>query len=104
MEHPVHFAWIKTAKGIEIPRMTEILGSSCFSRCESLSAISFESNSRLKRIGSLKAHNDSRKLMHDEDGVAIRRLPDRRTYVNLKKLQRANWKAMALSSWICVRM
>jgi hypothetical protein len=35
---------------IEIPRTIEILGSSCFWRCESLSLISFESNSGLKRI------------------------------------------------------
>jgi hypothetical protein len=36
----------------EIPRNVEILGSSCFPYCESLSSISFESNSRLIRIES----------------------------------------------------
>jgi serine/threonine protein kinase len=35
---------------IEIPRTIAILGSSCFSRCEALSSISFESNSGLKQI------------------------------------------------------
>jgi hypothetical protein len=35
-----------------IPRSVEILGSSCFSSCESLSSISFESNSELTRIDS----------------------------------------------------
>jgi hypothetical protein len=35
---------------IDIMNTIEILGSSCFSRCKSLSSISFESNSRLKRI------------------------------------------------------
>jgi hypothetical protein len=39
-------------KSIEIPRNVEILGSSCFSSCFSLSSISFESNSRLLRIES----------------------------------------------------
>jgi hypothetical protein len=37
---------------ITIPHNIEILGSSCFRECESLSPISFESNSRLKRIES----------------------------------------------------
>jgi hypothetical protein len=37
-------------QSIVIPSSVEILGSSCFSRCESLSSISFESNSRLIRI------------------------------------------------------
>jgi hypothetical protein len=32
-------------QSIEIPRNVEILGSSCFSDCNSLSSISFESNS-----------------------------------------------------------
>jgi hypothetical protein len=39
-------------ESIEIPRNVEILGSSCFHDCESLSSISFESNSRLTRIES----------------------------------------------------
>jgi hypothetical protein len=39
-------------RSIEIPRNIEILGSSCFSWCQSLSSISFESNSRLNRIES----------------------------------------------------
>jgi hypothetical protein len=37
---------------IEIPSSIEILGSSCFSSCGSLSSITFESNSRLTRIES----------------------------------------------------
>jgi hypothetical protein len=37
---------------VSICRDIEILGSSCFAYCESLSSISFESNSRLKRIES----------------------------------------------------
>jgi hypothetical protein len=39
-------------QSIVIPSSVEILGSSCFSRCQSLSSISFESNSRLTRIDS----------------------------------------------------
>jgi hypothetical protein len=39
-------------QSILIPRNVEILGSSCFSDCESLSSITFESNSRLTRIES----------------------------------------------------
>jgi hypothetical protein len=35
-----------------IPNSVEILGSSCFEKRESLSSISFESNSRLKRTES----------------------------------------------------
>jgi hypothetical protein len=38
------------SSNIEIPRMIEIFGSSCFSYCQSLSSISFESNPGLKRI------------------------------------------------------
>jgi hypothetical protein len=37
-------------QSIVIPRNVEILGSSCFSFCESLSSITFESNSRLTTI------------------------------------------------------
>jgi hypothetical protein len=37
---------------ITIPRDIEIVGSSCFRECKSLSSISFESNSRLLRIES----------------------------------------------------
>jgi predicted transcriptional regulator len=37
---------------IEIPRTIQVLGSSCFSYCKSISSISFESNSGLKRIES----------------------------------------------------
>jgi hypothetical protein len=40
------------SSNIEIPRTIEILGSSCFAECQSLSSISFESNSVLKRIES----------------------------------------------------
>jgi hypothetical protein len=43
---------------IEIPNRVEILGSSCFSYCESLSSIIFESNSHLIRIES-EAFSDS---------------------------------------------
>jgi hypothetical protein len=39
-------------QSIEIPRNVEILGSSCFSFCFSLSSISFDLNSRLTRIES----------------------------------------------------
>jgi hypothetical protein len=35
---------------MEIPRNVEIVGSSCFSCCKSVSSISFESNSQLQRI------------------------------------------------------
>jgi hypothetical protein len=41
-----------TSSHLEIPYDIEILGSSCFSTCESFSSISFESNSRLTRIES----------------------------------------------------
>jgi hypothetical protein len=37
---------------LEIPQSIEILCSSCFESCKSLSSISFESNSRLTRIES----------------------------------------------------
>jgi hypothetical protein len=43
---------ITISSDVEIPRTIEILGSSCFQRCESLSSISFESNSRLASIES----------------------------------------------------
>jgi hypothetical protein len=39
-------------QSIVIPSSLEILGSSCISRCESLSSISFESNSQLKHCES----------------------------------------------------
>jgi hypothetical protein len=39
-----------TSSHLEIPCHIEILGSLCFSGCESLTSISFESNSRLKQI------------------------------------------------------
>jgi hypothetical protein len=39
-------------QSILIPSSVEILGSSCFSQCRSLSSITFESNSRLIRIES----------------------------------------------------
>jgi TPR repeat protein len=45
-------------QSIVIPMSVEILGSSCFSFCRSLSSISFESNSRLIRIES-RAFSDS---------------------------------------------
>jgi hypothetical protein len=41
-----------TSSNVEIPSNIEILGSSCFSFCQSLSLISFESNSQLIRIES----------------------------------------------------
>jgi hypothetical protein len=41
-----------TSSHLEIARDIEVLGSSCFSWCQSLRSISFESNSRLKRIES----------------------------------------------------
>jgi hypothetical protein len=43
---------LSTSSNIPIPPSIEILGSNCFSRCKSLSSISFESNSQLTRIGS----------------------------------------------------
>jgi hypothetical protein len=39
-------------QSILIPRNVEIFGSQCFSNCESLSSVTFESNSRLTRIES----------------------------------------------------
>jgi predicted metal-binding protein len=44
---------------IEIGSEIEILGSSCFSECKSLSSISFESNSRLTRIERFAFSNSS---------------------------------------------
>jgi hypothetical protein len=41
-----------SVRSMVIPRTVELLGRSCFSRCESLSSVSFESDSKLKRIGS----------------------------------------------------
>jgi hypothetical protein len=43
-------------ESIEIPRNVEILGSSCFSDCESLSSISFEPDSQLKHIETQVFH------------------------------------------------
>jgi hypothetical protein len=43
------FRW-PSFQSIDIPRHAEILGFSDFSGCESLSSISFESNSQLKQI------------------------------------------------------
>jgi hypothetical protein len=40
------------SSGIEIGRNIEIVGSNCFSSCKSLSSITFESNSHLRRIES----------------------------------------------------
>jgi hypothetical protein len=37
-------------QSIKIPRNVEMIGSLCFSCCKSLSSISFESSSQLKRI------------------------------------------------------
>jgi hypothetical protein len=51
----VHYKLIRNfsvSSNIEIARTIKILGSSCFASCESLSSISFESNSGLKRIES----------------------------------------------------
>jgi hypothetical protein len=45
-------------QSIVIPNGVEILYSACFSDCESLSSLSFESNSRLTRIES-KGFSDS---------------------------------------------
>jgi hypothetical protein len=42
-----------TSLTLEIPHHIEILGSSCFGVCESLSSIIFEADSRLKRIESM---------------------------------------------------
>jgi hypothetical protein len=47
------------SSNIEIGRNIEILGSQCFSYCESLSSISFESTSRLIRIESKAFYNSS---------------------------------------------
>jgi hypothetical protein len=44
--------YLGSASSIVIPRGVETLGSQCFSSCKSLSSISFESNSQLKRIES----------------------------------------------------
>jgi predicted metal-binding protein len=41
-----------TSPAIEIAENIEILGSKCFTYCKSLSSITFESNSRLRRIES----------------------------------------------------
>jgi hypothetical protein len=41
-----------TSPHVEIPYDIEILGSSCFSCCQSHTSISFESNSRVKQIES----------------------------------------------------
>jgi hypothetical protein len=49
----VHHTLIRTfsdSSHIEIPRTIEILGSFCFASCQSVSSISFESGSQLKRI------------------------------------------------------
>jgi predicted metal-binding protein len=47
------------SSNITISSDIEILGSSCFSNCKSLSSISFESNSRLTRIESSAFSNSS---------------------------------------------
>jgi hypothetical protein len=44
---------------VEIPRHVEIIGSSCFSYCKSLSSITFESNSLLTRIESESFYKSS---------------------------------------------
>jgi hypothetical protein len=43
---------LSRSSNVEIPSNIEILGSSCFSCCKSLSSISFESNSQLTQIES----------------------------------------------------
>jgi hypothetical protein len=48
---------------IHIPKGVEILGSGCFSYCKSLSSISIESDSKLKRIESSAFSNSSLKSM-----------------------------------------
>jgi hypothetical protein len=47
------------SSSITIPRSLKILGSSCFSFCQSLSSITFESDSRLKRIEARALQNTS---------------------------------------------
>jgi hypothetical protein len=48
----IHHKLIRNISTIIIPSYIDILGSSCFSYCESLSSISFESSFQLKRIES----------------------------------------------------
>jgi hypothetical protein len=52
-----------TSSSIEIGRNIEILGSNCFSSCESLSSIRFESNSRLTGIESFAFSSSSLQLI-----------------------------------------
>jgi hypothetical protein len=49
-DHKTLIRYFGSSSSILIPRNIEILGSSCFSSCESLSSISFKSNSRLTRV------------------------------------------------------
>jgi hypothetical protein len=37
---------------IEIPASVEVLSKSCFSSCESLTSVTFESNSKLREVGA----------------------------------------------------
>jgi hypothetical protein len=46
--HPIFYG--SSLESILIPMNVEIVGSKCFSRCNSLSSIRFESNSHLTRI------------------------------------------------------
>jgi hypothetical protein len=46
-------------RSIELPRNVEILGSSCFSCCVSLSSVVFESKSRMVQIKSNTIRNTS---------------------------------------------
>jgi hypothetical protein len=48
---------------IEIMNTIEILGSSCFCKCKSVCSISFESNSRLKRIEAAALHRLNYRLV-----------------------------------------
>jgi hypothetical protein len=54
-----------------IPRSVEILCSSCFYSCESLTSISFESNSRLTRIESNAFSSSSLQSIVIPRGVKI---------------------------------
>jgi hypothetical protein len=58
-------------KSVVIPRQVETLGWSCFDGCESLSSISFESDSRLQRIESSVFSNSSLKSISIPRNVEI---------------------------------
>jgi hypothetical protein len=58
-----HFHLHHFNRSIEIPWNVEILVSSYFSACKSLSSISFEFNSRLKRIEAAALHRLNHRLV-----------------------------------------